>query len=125
VVQARSGNVRQKLPEPPDEEFEKLRLHFHERLRREQSMLATLTKALANASADSTLIFPDIREFAHRLRGAALVFEFQKIAAAAKAVELAAIAATLDGKCQKKDPWVLSTMQALTMTLAQATTCPA
>jgi HPt (histidine-containing phosphotransfer) domain-containing protein len=104
----------------PDEQFEELRQRFQERLRKEQRQLATLTQALGNANAGPPPIFADIREFAHRLRGAALVFGFQEVGAGAKAVELAAIAASLDANGPRRDPAVVSTMQALAITLAAA-----
>ena len=102
----------------PDEQFEKLTQRFHERLRKEQRQLATLTEALGCANAASGSILLDIRAFAHRLRGAALVFGFQGLGDGAKAVELAAIAAALDATGQRRDPSLLSTMQALASYLA-------
>jgi HPt (histidine-containing phosphotransfer) domain-containing protein len=101
-----------------DEQFEELRQHFHERLRKEQRQLATLTKALAGAEGTPASLFSDIREFAHRLRGAALVFGFQGLGAGAKAVELAAIAASLEANSQRSDPSVVSSMRALAINLA-------
>jgi hypothetical protein len=102
----------------PDEQFEKLRRRFHERLRKEQRQLATLTKALGSANVTSASIFLDIRAFAHRLRGAALVFGFQSLGDVAKAVELAAIRASLDTNGQRAAPSMVSTMQALAINLA-------
>jgi hypothetical protein len=123
VKQDKLRNIQPMEPASPDEELEKVRLRFHERLRGEQLVLAGLTKMLGSTSGESSEIFRDIREFAHRLRGAALVFEFEKLGAAAKAVELAAIAAILDETSRRKDTFVASTMQALTMTLAQSARC--
>jgi len=102
----------------PDEQFEKLRRRFHERLRKEQRQLATLTKALGSANVTSASIYLDIRAFAHRLRGAALVFGFQGLGDGAKAVELAVLKASRDTVGQRRDPSVVSTMQALAIKLA-------
>ena len=105
----------------PDEQFAKLRERFQERLRKEQRQLAALTQALASAKAAPAPIFLDIRAFAHRLRGAALVFGFQSLGDGAKAVELAAIAAALDANRQASDPSLVFAMQALALSLADET----
>jgi hypothetical protein len=102
----------------PDEQFEKLRRRFHERLRKEQRQLTTLTKALGSANVTSASIYTDIRAFAHRLRGAALVFGFQGLGDGAKAVELAVLRASRDTQGQRRDPAVLCAMQALAIKLA-------
>jgi Hpt domain len=108
-------------PDSPEEELEKLSQNFLGRLRREQTLLASLTEALASANADSTLVLADIEMFAHRLRGAALVFGFAGIGEAAKAVELAAAAAAPGENGQRNDSSVVSTMRALAMNLAAET----
>jgi Hpt domain len=100
-------------PRTPEEEFEKLRQRFGQRLRREQARLAELTEDLGRTNCDSISIFEDIRAFAHRLRGAALVFGFKRIGNGAKAVELAVTAASLDLGGQRFDLSVASTMEAL------------
>jgi HPt (histidine-containing phosphotransfer) domain-containing protein len=105
-------------PGVPEEEFEKLRQRFHERLRREQTQLATLAKALGSGNGNSALIFADIEAFAHRLRGAALVFGYGEIGNVAKDLELAAVAAALDENGARNDPSVVSGMQGLSMRLA-------
>jgi HPt (histidine-containing phosphotransfer) domain-containing protein len=120
VNQDNSQQVQPLETGTPDEQFEELRQRFQERLRKEQRQLAALTKALGSANAASAPIFTDIREFAHRLRGAALVFGFQEVGAGAKALELAAIAASLDANGPRCDPAVVSTMQALAIDLADA-----
>jgi hypothetical protein len=105
-------------PGTADEEFEKLRQRFHLRLQQEQAQLSALSAALGRAGVVPAAILVDIRTFAHRLRGAALVFGFQGIGDGAKAVELAAVAASLDAKGQRCDPSVVATMQALAIDLA-------
>jgi hypothetical protein len=102
----------------PDEQFEQLRQRFHERLRKEQKHLASLTKVLGSAHGASATIFSDIQVFAHRLRGAALVFGYQRLGDGAKAVELAAIGASLSANGQLDGSSVVSTMRALAVDLA-------
>ena len=106
------------IPGTPDEEFEKLRQHFHERLRKEQKQLATLSAALEGAEVPAASTLADIREFAHRLRGASLVFGFQGLGEGAKAVELAAIGASLESIGQRCYLSVVSTMRELGISLA-------
>jgi hypothetical protein len=102
----------------PDEQFEKLRQRFRERMKKEQRQLATLTITLGSADIAETSILLDIREFAHRLRGAALVFGFQGLGDGARAVELAASAASLHANGDPRGPPVITTMQALAAILA-------
>jgi hypothetical protein len=103
-----------------DEQFEKLRQRFHVRLRKERRQLGVLTEALGGASGACASIYSDIRAFAHRLRGAALVFGFQGVGDGAKAVELAAIAAARDTNSRRRDPSVVSAMQELGINLTVA-----
>jgi HPt (histidine-containing phosphotransfer) domain-containing protein len=102
-----------------DEQFEELRQHFQQRLRKEQAQLSALTRALEGAEVAPVSIFVDIRAFAHRLRGAALVFGFKVVGDGAKAVELAAIAAAVGVKGRRGIPSVAATMQALALTLSE------
>jgi hypothetical protein len=94
----KSDEVRQMPPQrpgSPDEEFAKLRGRFHRRLRKEHTQLTALIQALGGTKERPALIVPSIQAFAHRLRGAALVFEYPELAAKAKTVELSAIASLL------------------------------
>jgi HPt (histidine-containing phosphotransfer) domain-containing protein len=102
----------------PDEEFEKLRQRFHQRLLKEKAQLAALGESLGKAHGASESIFVDIRGFAHRLRGAALVFGFKALGDGAKAVELAAIAVSVNVNGRRDIPSVAATMQALAINLA-------
>jgi hypothetical protein len=76
---------------------------------------------LRKSTIDSSLVFVDIGMFAHRLRGAALVFEFGEIGDAAKALELAAAVAAVDDKEPRECSVAVSAMQALATELAKAT----
>jgi hypothetical protein len=104
--------------ESPDAQFERLRQRFHARLPKERKHLAALTETLGSASVASASIFFDIRAFAHRLHGAALVFGCRGLRDSAKAVERAANTASLDANRQRRDPSVVSTMQSLAIKLA-------
>jgi hypothetical protein len=102
-----------------DQEFAQLRQGFHERLRRELAQLTILTETLQSTHIDLALVVGDIGMFAHRLRGAALVFEFPGIGEAARAVEAAADAAGRDESDTPGERLVVSTMRVLTMKLAE------
>lgn len=115
LIQAQPG-----MPASVDEEFRQLRQCFHVRLRSEQALLATLMGALESGSIASPVLVTSIRDFAHRLRGAALVFEYREIGDDAKAVELAAIAVALDANAQGNDPALVSALNALNARLAGA-----
>jgi hypothetical protein len=106
----------------PEQEFEELRQRFHERLQRERVRLSQLAEALAGGKVDSALVVGDLGMFAHRLRGAALVFEYTGIGDAAKAVELAEGAALLRNKVRRDLRQVVATMQVLAVKLTEETT---
>jgi HPt (histidine-containing phosphotransfer) domain-containing protein len=113
----RPDPVQSQDPETPDEEFEKLRQHFHQRLGKEQTRLSALAQAHESGHLASASTLVDIREFAHRLRGAALVFGFQALGDCAAAVELAAIAASLEANVRGCSQAVTATMRALAIKL--------
>jgi hypothetical protein len=119
VNQGQLQKVKPMEPGTADEDFENLREHFRQRLRKEQAQLSALAETLARAQVASVSVFVDIRAFAHRLRGAALVFGFQRLGDNAKAVELAAIAASLDLNRQRGNTSVAATMHALATNLAE------
>jgi HPt (histidine-containing phosphotransfer) domain-containing protein len=114
----KSRNHQSMEPATADEEFEELRQRFQLRLLKEQAQLSALAEALGRAPIASGSVFADIQAFAHRLRGAALVFGFQALGEAAKAVELAAIAASVKVNGPRDIPSVAATMQALAAKLA-------
>ena len=80
--------------------------------------LSALTEALVKADVVSAPLLMEIQAFAHRLRGAALVFGFQRIGECSKAAELAAISASLELSSHRVDLSVVSTMEALAISLA-------
>lgn len=79
----------------PDLEYEDVRQSFLVRLRGERASLEALTSALGSAAPPAALAFVGIEGFAHRLRGAAAVFDFPELRDCAKVLELAAKAAVL------------------------------
>lgn len=70
--------------------YEEVRQSFLVRLRAEHQRLLTLGAALAAADGAPATAFEDLERFAHRLRGAAAVFEMPQLRDAAKVLELAA-----------------------------------
>ena len=78
---------------PPSGEFESLGTIFLARLQSERVHLATSSAALARADDNPEAIFHDLQFRAHRLSGAASIFDADDIAAAAHALDEAAAAA--------------------------------
>jgi hypothetical protein len=74
-----------------------VRLSFLIRLTGEKARLATLADALGAGAVTPALTFGDLEGFAHRLRGAAAVFDYPELRDAAKGLELAANEALVDG----------------------------
>jgi HPt (histidine-containing phosphotransfer) domain-containing protein len=82
-------------PASEDLTFEDVRLTFLIRLHSEETRLELLCAALEVARGDRISALVDLEMFAHRLRGAAAVFDLPEIRDAAKGLELtAATAAT-------------------------------
>lgn len=106
-------------PASPEREFEQLRQQFHQRLQREQARLTILTASLQSMQIDLAVVVGDIGMFAHRLRGAALVFEYRRIGDAAKALEVAVDGAAKDGAGNPDSGSIASAMHGLAMTLAE------
>jgi HPt (histidine-containing phosphotransfer) domain-containing protein len=104
-------------PLSPDEEFAEVRRSFLARLSSERGKLAKLAKALGSAAPDPAPLFGELEYFAHRLRGAAAVFEFPTLRDAAKALELAAVGA-VRARAPNVEPLVQKAMRALDTRLA-------
>jgi HPt (histidine-containing phosphotransfer) domain-containing protein len=117
-----SRQNRRPAPILVDDAFEQLRQAFNSRLRSDRVHLADLGTALTRAAAEPESIFEEIGMFAHKLRGAAAIFEAAEIGKAAMALELAATAASIAG-AQNTDPPVWATLEALADRLASATGC--
>jgi hypothetical protein len=76
-----------------EDRFAELCRAFYGRLRNDRVHLATLSAELARIEGDPGRVFEDIRTFAHRLRGAATIFEAAELGGAAQALEEATLAA--------------------------------
>lgn len=71
--------------------FDSLREDYYERLNSARVRLTTLSARLACADDNATPAFDDIREFAHRLRSEAALFENFEVGHSSEALERAAI----------------------------------
>jgi len=107
----------------PSRQFEQLRDAFHLRLRRERANLEKLAAALTRADGGSALAFEKLRFSAHRLHGAAAVFEAFEVAEAASALE-AASAAAWSTNADKSDVAVSTALQSLIDLLARISDAP-
>ena len=76
-----------------DDGLEELRGAFVAKLHRDRVQFVALSAALAGAEEDAENIFLDLRDLAHKIRGGAAVFQLPELAAAARVLEMAAIAA--------------------------------
>ena len=99
------------------QELEHFRVALHDRLRRDRVRLTTLSATLARAEQDAACSFEEIRAFAHRLGGAAAVFDADEITAAAHTLEQAANRA-LSTNASHFDPPVWTALETLCEQLA-------
>jgi HPt (histidine-containing phosphotransfer) domain-containing protein len=104
-----AGNT---IPIAADDALESLRRIFHTRLQSERVQLTRLATALTQTELTPPGAFEELRVCAHRMRGAAAMFNYLDVAAAAKALEqVAAVAATRNAK--NFDPAVWAPLVAL------------
>ena len=96
--------------------FEEVRQSFLARLHGEQAQLTILADELASSGRVPALVFGDLEVLAHRLRGAAAVFDSPALSEDAKSLELAAAASIASGRSD--DPFVWATLRTLTARLA-------
>ena len=80
-------------PAAMDDEFDRIRVTFYARLRCDRMRLTTLASALAQADGHPAGVFKALQGLAHRIRGAAAVFEATELGGAAYALEQAATTA--------------------------------
>jgi HPt (histidine-containing phosphotransfer) domain-containing protein len=104
-------------PDVLEDEFESLRNEFHARLQRERLQLTVLAAALTRSDGDSNGIFESLRQFAHRMHGAAAIFESTDVANAAHALERASVSAVL-ANAGSTDPSVWTALVTLVDMLA-------
>ena len=93
-----------------EDEFELIRHSFKVRLQSEQARLEALAQELGAAGDEVAPVLVDIGTFAHRLRGAAAVFDLPELSSAAKALELAATCGEPGRSC---DPSLWPTLKVL------------
>jgi HPt (histidine-containing phosphotransfer) domain-containing protein len=103
---------------PPNEEIKELKLLFQRRLQEDLLTLGSLASRFASADAAPATVLEEIRFFAHRLHGAAAIFEAHELATSAHALEAAA-ALAVTGDARDTPPSVSSILQNL---LGQLTT---
>jgi HPt (histidine-containing phosphotransfer) domain-containing protein len=103
-----------------DDALEVVRQSFYARLHDEKARLSVLVTALESCEAESVTGFQQLETFAHRLRGAAAVFDAFELCEAAKALELAAAAASA-GRVPCSDVSVRRALHLLTNRLASLT----
>jgi HPt (histidine-containing phosphotransfer) domain-containing protein len=97
---------------PPNEELKALGLLFQRRLRDDLQTLESLAAKFASADTAPGIVLEEIRFFAHRLRGAAAIFEAHELARSAQALEAAA-ALAVTGRGRNTPPSVSSILQCL------------
>jgi len=90
----RSTRIAALTAQPPSDDFDDLRAAFEARMQSERIHFVALSAALASRGDDPHEIFGDLVFRAHKLRGAAEIFEATEFAKAANALEQAAIAAS-------------------------------
>jgi HPt (histidine-containing phosphotransfer) domain-containing protein len=90
----KSLSSRRSIPIALDDARESLRRKFHRRLQSERTQLAALATALSQVGDEPSIAFEELRLCAHRMHGAAAVFEYLEVAAAAGSLERASEAAS-------------------------------
>jgi HPt (histidine-containing phosphotransfer) domain-containing protein len=106
-------------PAALDNEFERIRTTFHARLRCDRMRLTTLATSLSRMDGHPTGIFKALQGLAHRIRGAAAIFEASDLSGAAYALEQAATAA-YDNRSDHADGPVWSALEELVELMAMA-----
>jgi HPt (histidine-containing phosphotransfer) domain-containing protein len=85
----KSLSGRARTPIALDDARESLRRKFHCRLQSERIQLAALATALSQVGDEPSSAFEELRLCAHRMHGAAAVFDYLEVAAAAGSLEQA------------------------------------
>jgi len=106
------GSPRVTPRQAPDDGLRDMRVTFHARLRSECVHLVTLSAALARAEERPDWIFQDLQFRAHKIRGGAAIFEMPEVAAAARALDEAANAASMSN-ADNTDPAVWTALVAM------------
>jgi chemotaxis protein histidine kinase CheA len=93
-------------------DFAEWRRAFHAQLESERAHFVTLSGRLARVEDNPAAVFLDLRNHAHKIRGAAAMFEIADVAAAACALERASISAS-NTHAESTDPAVWAALVAL------------
>jgi hypothetical protein len=107
----------------PEVTYEDVRRSFLGRLHGEHTRLAGLADALNSGAMASASAFGELEGFAHRLRGAAAVFDFSELRDAAKVLEVAANACVV-GLAPANEPLVQAAIRSLVEQLTGLTCTP-
>jgi HPt (histidine-containing phosphotransfer) domain-containing protein len=102
-----------------DSHFEQLRGAFYTRLRNDRARLATLSAELARTDEDVAPVLEELRVLAHRMCGAAAIFEAPDIGDAANTLEQTLLTA-IDEHADGTDPAVSAALEALVNLLVLA-----
>jgi hypothetical protein len=100
-------------------EFDRIRTTFYARLRCDRMRLTTLATSLSRIEGHPAGIFKALQGLAHRVRGAAAIFEASELGSAAYALERAATAAC-DKRSDYADGPVWSALEELIELMAMA-----
>jgi hypothetical protein len=106
-------------PAAMDDEFDRIRATFYARLRCDRMRLTTLATSLSRIEGHPAGVFKALQGLAHRIRGAAAVFEEPELGGAAYALEQATTAAC-DKRSDHSDGPVWSALEELIELLAMA-----
>jgi HPt (histidine-containing phosphotransfer) domain-containing protein len=104
-------------PPAMDDEFDRIRVTFYARLRCDRMRLTTLASSLSRVEGHPAGVFKALQGLAHRIRGAAAVFEASELGGAAYALEQAATTA-YDKRSDRSDGPVWSALEELVEQLA-------
>jgi HPt (histidine-containing phosphotransfer) domain-containing protein len=115
----KSNDARELSAPALDDEFDRIRATFYARLRSDRMRLTTLAASLSRIEGHPGGIFKALQSLAHRIRGAAAVFEASDLGGAAYALEQAATAAC-DKRSDHADPPVWSALEELVELLGMA-----
>jgi hypothetical protein len=97
IVKPTEYRLQPQGPPGVDPQFQELRAAFHDRLQQDRLRLMVLRTRLAGIQGAATEGYERIRLIAHRMGGAAAVFEAPAALSAANALELAALEAARAG----------------------------
>jgi HPt (histidine-containing phosphotransfer) domain-containing protein len=106
-------------PAAMDDEFDRIRATFYARLRCDRMRLTTLATSLSRVEGHPAGVFKALQGLAHRIRGAAAIFEASELGGAAYALEQAATAAC-DKRSDHSDGPVWSALEELVELLAMS-----